>query len=166
MTQWKAKIQKFMGYALLFFGIFVMVIGIAMMFDEKEEKSQSLSIAVASSAFSAPGVILLVLARKALREKEWLESATSIIKSYRRITLVDLAQKLNVPIPRASRLLSRALALNMIKGHFDRTTDEFFTDEAVTHRSQFRYCPGCGAPLDRVYLEGETIRCTSCGLNF
>ncbi|HPA73449.1 MAG TPA: hypothetical protein PKY31_14335, partial [Spirochaetota bacterium] len=64
---------------------------------------------------------------------------------------------------RANRLLMKAVALNMIEGNFDRTTDEFFTSDAREQKLEFKFCPQCGSPLDRVYLEGETVKCGRCG---
>lgn len=160
----KDTILKLLGYPLLILGIFVFIVGLGMLFDKDPEDAQNaLSIMIFSGAFLLPAIILILLGRKASREEEQLKSIASIIKSYRRITLSDLAGKLHIPIPQAEKCLSKALSLNLINGNFDRTTGEFFTEDARAQKLEFRFCPGCGAPLDRVYLEGETVKCMNCG---
>ncbi len=155
---------KVLSYALLFFGIFILILGIAMIFDKEPDASDNgLPIAIMSSAFLVTGGIILYVARRSEEERELLESLVSIIKSYRRITVADIAQRCGITIPRASELLHRAISLELIEGNFDRTTDEFYTSDAASQRVEYRYCPSCGSPLDRVYLKGDTIRCHSCG---
>ena len=161
----KDNILKFLGYSILIFGIFIFVIGIGMHFDEEDDKSKKgFPISVASFAFIIPGGLLLYLGRRAAKQEEQLESISSIVKSYRRITLSDIADKLNVTIPQASQLLTKAIAKKMIRGNFDRTTDEFFTEDAKAQKMEYKFCPSCGSPLDRVFLEGETVKCGSCGI--
>jgi hypothetical protein len=160
----KDTILKLLGYSLLILGIFVFIVGLGMLFDkDAEDVRNAPSIIIFSGAFLLPATLLILLGRKASREEEQLKSIASIIKSYRRITLSEIAGKLNITIPQAESYLSKVLSLNLIKGNFDRTTDEFFTEDAKAQKLEFRFCPGCGAPLDRVYLEGETVKCQNCG---
>lgn len=157
----KNNILKILGYILVFFGVFMLVVGIGIAIEGKKDDGPS--IAIVSLVFFIPGFILLYLERRSRKQLEVLESVASAVKSYRRIKLVDLAAKVGITVPHASRLLMKAVALNMIEGNFDRTTDEFFTSDARQQSISFKFCPRCGAPLDRVYLEGETVKCGSCG---
>jgi hypothetical protein len=160
----KDKLLKFVGYALLFMGIMLMVVGIAMHLEKDSKHSdQGSSIAMGSTAFSIPGAIMIFLGIKARKEFDMTAAITSLVKSYRRITLLDIAQKLGINVSDAGKLLTRALSEGMVRGNFDRTTDEFFTDEAKSQTLDYKFCPGCGAPLEKVILEGETARCDSCG---
>jgi hypothetical protein len=161
LSNLKHNILKILGYFLVFFGVFMLVVGIAIAIEGKKDDGPS--IAIASLIFFIPGYILLFLERRSRKRLEMLESVASAVKSYRRIKLVDLAGKLGITVPEASRLLMKAVTLNMIEGNFDRTTDEFFTNDARKHSISFKFCPQCGAPLDRIYLEGETVKCGSCG---
>ncbi len=161
----KSRILTFLGYAVLFFGIFLFAVGIGMHFDIRDDRhSQGIPISIFSFAFSGPGGLMIWLGFRARKQRERIESIASIVKSYRRITLADLAEKLFIPIPVAGKLLTRAIAMGLIKGKFDRTTDEFFTDDAREKRLEIKFCASCGAPLDRVYLEGDTVKCTTCGI--
>lgn len=149
----------------MIFGIFIFIVGIAMLFDpDPDDSGVAPSIAIASTAFIIPGVLLIALGKRAHKEEEQLESLVSIAKSYRRITMDELSQNLNIPVERTGKLLSLAISKKLIKGNFDRTTDEFFTEDSKLQEINFRFCPSCGAPFDRVYLEGETIKCKNCGV--
>lgn len=159
----KEKILTFIGYTVLFTGIFFLVVGFGMLLDETEKPNQGLSIAVFSFSFTIPAAIMIWAGRRERKRREMLESIASIIRSYRRINLATLAGKAGIPIPLAGKLLARAMSRGLVKGKFDRTTDEFFTDDAEAQKLQYRFCPGCGSPLDRVYLEGDTVKCDACG---
>lgn len=157
----KNNVLKVLGFILVFFGIFMLVVGIAIIIEGKKDDGPG--ITMASLIFFLPGFILLYQERRSRRRMEMLESVTSAVKSYRRIKLVDLAAKVGITVPQANRFLMKAVALNMIEGNFDRTTDEFFTSDSREQKLTFKFCPQCGAPLDRVYLEGETVKCGRCG---
>jgi hypothetical protein len=159
----KIKVQIFFGYALIFFGIFIFIVGIGMIIDPGETRQKGLSIAVASLVFLIPGFILIMMGRKNRLEQDHLEYIISTVKSYRRIKLVDISQKLGISISQANMLLLKAVSGDMIKGYFDRSTDEFFTDEAQKQKLEYKFCPNCGSPLDKVYLSGETVKCNGCG---
>lgn len=160
----KLSLQKGFGFLTLFAGIFVLVVGVAMMFDDDPVHSETgRGVAMFSTSILAPGAVLLYFFRRARRRLERLESIASVVKSYRRITVADLAGKIGVSIPEASELLAHAIAEGRIAGNFDRTTDEFFTEEARCQDVKFKFCPSCGAPLGRIFLEGETVKCDRCG---
>ncbi|HPB83890.1 MAG TPA: hypothetical protein PK200_17765 [Spirochaetota bacterium] len=164
MGKLKNRVTKFFGYGLLFFGIFLLVLGIAMSVEGGKDAESGPPIAISSLAFIIPGGVMIFLARHARKKQDLVESIASIVKTYRRISLTTLAEKLSIPIPEAGNLLMIAVSRNLVKGNFDRTTDEFFTEDAKTQRLEFKFCPNCGGPLDRVYLEGETVKCPRCGL--
>lgn len=169
----KDNFQKFLGYLIGSIGILLILLGIAMIlsYDPNEKVASNemssfdagVGIAIFFSSFVIIGGILIHLGTKNAKFEENVESAASIAKSFRRIKLVDLSKQLNISIPQANKALSKALSLNLIKGNFDRTTDEFFTEEGKYTPSEFKYCPACGAPYDQKFLEGETIKCKSCG---
>ncbi len=160
----KDNILKFFGYCLLIFGIFILVVGIGMLFDpDQKDRDTGPSIAVFSFAFTVPGIILLRLGKKAQREEEQIKAVATMIRSYRRIKLQTIAEKLGVTVLEAEKFLSRALSAKLIKGFIDRTTDEFVTKDARVKEIEVKFCSNCGAPLEEVYLEGETVKCRSCG---
>jgi len=161
----KHAFLKFTGFSLLIMGIFIFIIGIAMSVDKDSEQSKNgIPIAIASTAFMISGAILILLAKRIKNENDMVETAASVIKSHRRIKLIDLSQQMNVPLPDASRYLSKALSLGLIKGFFDRTTDEFFIEGTKIENVQYKFCPSCGSPLEKIFLEGETIKCSRCGI--
>ncbi len=161
---WKDNILKFFGYALLFFGIFILIVGIGMIFDpDPKDSAVGPSIAIASFVFSLPGFILIRLGKKAQRKEEKVKAVANIIKSYRRIKLESISQKLAIPVLEVEQHLSTALSAHLIRGFIDRTTEEFVTEDARKKDMEKKFCNNCGAPLEQVYLEGETVRCKSCG---
>ena len=94
---------------------------------------------------------------------EILLAIAGIVNSHRRITLTDLAAKLMIPTDNMGNLLALAISQGLVKGNFDRTTDEFFTEDGKHEQHEIRFCSSCGSPFERIYLKGETIKCRSCG---
>ena len=163
----KGSVQKFFGYFLLFAGIFFLIVGIGMLVDpDKKDRDTAPSIIIFSNVFTIPGAILLIQGKKNNRLQSETKSLAALVQTYRRITLRDLAGKLGTTESRAEFLLSRAISMNLVEGNFDRTTGEFFTLDSMDEKAKLRFCPSCGAPLDKVYLAGETIKCGACGAIF
>lgn len=170
----KDKIFKLIGFSGIIFGFFIFFIGLGMFFDSEPRYSDAgLPIMIVSGIAFIPGFIFIVLGiriknRERLKkdhyEDEMMDLIASVVRSYRRISIMELSQKLNISLPNARNYLLKALSENKIRGYFDRGTDEFFTEEANQQRLQFQYCPSCGAPFDRIYLQGETVKCKSCGM--
>lgn len=161
---WKDNILKFLGFTLLFMGIFILLVGIGMTFDpDPKDSSVGPPIAIVSFVFSLPGFILIRLGKKAQVKEEKVKAVANIIKSYRRIKLESISEKLAIPVLEVEQHLSAALSARLIRGFIDRTTDEFVAEGAREKDIAVKYCSSCGAPLEKVYLEGETIKCKSCG---
>ncbi|HPV41867.1 MAG TPA: hypothetical protein PKX40_11870 [Spirochaetota bacterium] len=152
------------GLFILFSGIATCILGIAMHIDSASPQSKSgIPIAVFSLSFILPGALVYLLGKKSKKNLELVQALAALIISYRRIRISDAAAQLLITEEQAAKLLAAAVGKGLVKGKFDRTTGEFFTEEAESETSSIRFCPSCGAPLDRVYLKGETIQCKSCG---
>ncbi len=159
-----ATAVQWFGFFMLFCGMSTFILGFAMHLDSSSPGSKSgMPIAVFSLSFIIPGLIIIFLARKSKKNIELLQTITGTIISHRRMKISDMAGQLMIPEPHAAKLLAVAVEKGLVRGKFDRTTGEFFTEEAEQDIAKIRFCPSCGAPLDRVYLKGETIQCRSCG---
>ncbi|HPC40358.1 MAG TPA: hypothetical protein PLM53_04765 [Spirochaetota bacterium] len=159
-----ATAVQILGLFMLFCGSATCILGIAMHIDSSSPQSKSgIPIAIFSVSFILPGAVLYLLAKKSKKNLELIQSLASLIISYRRMRIADAAAQLMITEQQATKLLAVAVGRGLVKGRFDRTTGEFFTPEAERETTSIRFCPSCGAPLDRVYLNGETIRCRSCG---
>jgi PCI domain-containing protein len=132
--------------------------------DKGDDTSDAIPIAIVSNIFFIPGILLILLGKKAARKEDLLKSATGIIKSYRRITLYDLSEKLSISVAETENVLAEIVNLKLIKGNFDRTTSEFFTDDAEIKSIKHKFCSSCGSSFDRIYLQGETVKCEKCGI--
>ena len=157
----KNIILKITGGGLVIFGIFMLIAGIGITLEG--EMNNGPSIALSSLIFFIPGAGFILLALISSRNLEKLETVVSAVKSYRRIKLIDLASKTGFTVPEVNRNLLKGISRGMIKGHFDRSTDEFFTDDAVQRNDIQSFCAHCGAPIEGVYLEGESAQCRMCG---
>ncbi len=161
----KDNIQKFSGYFIGSIGLLIMLLGIAMYLTSEDptEIEAGAGIAIFSISLVAIAGILIYIGHRNSKMEEEIETAASIIKSYRRIKLYDLAEKMHVSVTRANIALSKAVSLKLISGNFDRTTDEFFTEEGKFTKIEYKFCPSCGAPFSGTFLEGDTIKCDNCG---
>lgn len=157
-------VKKTFGYILAVPGVLMFFMGIAMFFvsGNAGEKEAGAGIAIFSLSLVLSGFFFLYRGYRDSREEELVESLAMAVHANRRITMDDAATKLGITIPRARSLMMTALKKKLVKGYFDRTTGEFFTEEGKGDKQQFRFCPYCGAPFKKIYLEGETIRCESC----
>jgi hypothetical protein len=131
----KDTVQKIIGYILAAPGLLLFFIGIAMVIDpnEGEGTGTGVAIAVVALAFFIPGLFFIWNGRKLSEEEEFVESISAIVMSTRRITLVDIADKLDTSVPKARKALLKAINLKLISGNFDRTTGEFLPKRGRTH---------------------------------
>ena len=134
----------------------MLLLGIAMFLTSKAEKETEAGagIAIFSISIVFIGGIFIYFGHKNGKFEEQVETVASIVKSYRRIKLFDLAEKMHVSVPEANKALSEAISIQLVEGNFDRTTDEFFTNEGKFGKTDFIYCPSCGAPFNKKFLEG------------
>lgn len=162
----KDSIQKFAGYTLLSIGLFFLIVGCGMLLDPSvDDRKVSPSIIVFSNIFTIPGIFLVYLQRKSKRKKReyQLKSISGLVTSYRRISLSDIIYKTGFTEKEAEKLLLKAISMNLIKGNFDRTTGEFYTEEALEDINMIKFCPSCGGQFEKIYLTGDTIKCERCG---
>ena len=109
------------------------------------------------------GIFSIIISERFSKQQQELELVAGIIHAYRRIKITDISEKSGIPVFKIHKIIAKALDLKIIEGNFDRTTDEFFTDESLEEKVNIQYCKSCGAPFDREYYKGETITCSSCG---
>lgn len=161
----KDTFLKVIGYILLGFGLFFMVLGSAMYIasDKPDEIEAGIGLAVFSTVMTVPGILIVRKGKKAKIEEDRIKAVANVIKSYRRITLKEVAEKLGIQRHEAAEYLSVALSKKMLKGYIDRTTDEFVTDGSRDKEVKAKFCSNCGAPVEEVFLQGDTVKCRSCG---
>lgn len=158
----KNNILRILGYFFVFFGVFMLVAGVGIIIEGKKDDGPS--VAIVSIIFFIPGAVLLYLEKRSRRQVELMETLTAAIRSYRRIKIEDLAIKLGISLNHADKLLMKSISDGLIEGNFDRTTGEFFIKDAEKLTVSYRFCPNCGSPFDKIYLVGETVKCSRCGM--
>lgn len=158
----KNNFLRVFGYLLVFFGVFMLVAGIGIIIEGKKDDGPS--IAIISLIFFIPGAVLLYLEKRSRRQVELMETLASAIRSYRRIKTEDLAVKLGITQAYTEKLILKAVSQGLIEGNFDRTTGEFFIKDSEKLTVSYRFCPNCGSPFDKIYLVGETVKCSRCGM--
>lgn len=152
------------GAFWLFVAIFTVVTGL-----EKGVKSDvNLGFVLGgfSIAIIIPGVKLFLSGVRLSKLEENLKQLSALVKSYRRISLNEIAKKFNTTETEAEKLLSMAIELNLVSGNMDRTTGEFFISESLNEIKKISYCPNCGASLTQIIHNGETAKCPACGSMF
>ena len=70
------------------------------------------------------------------------------MKTYRRISLDDLAKKLGTTPMQTERTLAQAIERGLLKGVVDRATDEFVVQDTEAQQIFIRTCPHCGGDVD------------------
>ncbi len=110
-----------------------------------------------------PGVVLVIYGWKSRRQGRDMATFAAWVKTYRRISMKDLANKLGKPPQETERIMLDCVDKGLIQGFIDRSTDEFVLQEAAGREHYIANCPGCSNSLQRRYLDGETVRCPYCG---
>ena len=149
------------GVLFLFVGLFAVVSGYQK--GNKEDINIGYLMSGFSLVFIIPGAGIYISGVKLSRLEENLKQLATLIKTYRRISLTEVAKKFSMPEAEAEQLLNRAIELDLIKGNMDRTTGEFFVSESLGEMKKVSFCPNCGTSLSQVIYHGETGKCPSCG---
>lgn len=152
------------GAFLLFVSVYGFVSGIDK--NNKEDIHMGLIIGGISLAIIIPGVRLYMSGAKLSRLEEDLKNITALIKTYRRISMTDIAKKMGTSEIEAEKLINAAITLKLLEGNMDRTTGEFFISESLSEIKNISFCPNCGASVSGVIHKGETAKCSSCGSLF
>ncbi|HPS56687.1 MAG TPA: PCI domain-containing protein [Spirochaetota bacterium] len=149
------------GALLLFIAIFGIIGG-----DKPEDFNMGVGVSIFSLFIIFPGILLyrkgLDLAKKEIK----IRKLVSMLTTYRRLSIQDMASKLGIPEAEAQNLLTLSIAQNLINGHIDRTTNEFFVSDSIQDIKNLTKCPFCGAPVSQIFHTGETAKCQSCGQLF
>ncbi len=160
----KDSIQKFFGYTLLFAGLFILLVGFGMLLDPDEKDNKvAPSIIVVSNIFTIPGAFLVYKGKKSKKWENRLKTLSSLVRSYRRISLSEIAEKTGMSVKEAEALLLKAISLELVNGNFDRTTGEFYIEDTLEEINRIKFCPSCGGQFEKIYLKGDTIKCERCG---
>lgn len=152
------------GALFLFVGIFAVVTGYQK--GNKEDINVGIVMSIFTLAIIIPGIKLFQSGVKLSKLEENLTQLAALIKTYRRISLSEIAKKFSITELEAEKLLNQAIDLDMIKGNMDRNTGEFFVSESLNEIKKISFCPNCGASLSQVIHHGETAKCPACGSLF
>jgi hypothetical protein len=101
-----------------------------------------------------PGLLFVYLGRKANRREKELIEFSSWVKTYRRISLPELARKLGKREIEAEKVLIEVVDRGLVPGFIDRTTNEFILQSAVGQELFIETCPRCHANLQRRFFQG------------
>jgi len=167
----KDTLKKTSGIIIITIGslwLFVAIFSVVSGFDKgvREDLNIGFIIGGFSLAIIIPGIKLYMSGVKLSRLEENLKQLAALVKTYRRISLTEIAKKFSINEMEAEKLLNTAIDLNLISGNMDRTTGEFFVAESLNEIKKISYCPNCGASLTQVIHKGETGKCPACGSLF
>lgn len=166
----KDTVKKTAGIILFAFGALLLLVSIfGFITDYDMKRSEGVATAIMFMGFSLcfiiPGILLFRSGRRHTQYEEKLKQLASLIKAYRRISIADISRNLGIGDLEARELVTTAVGLDMIKGHMDRNTDEFFTESSAEVKTLHK-CPNCGAQVEQILHEGETGKCGACGSIF
>ncbi|HQO39055.1 MAG TPA: PCI domain-containing protein [Spirochaetota bacterium] len=149
------------GTFLLFIALFGIIGG-----DKPEDFNIGVGVSIFSLFIIVPGILLYRKGLALAGEEAKVRKLVSMLLTYRRMSIQDMASKLGVTEPEAHNLLAVAVDQNLVNGHMDRPTNEFFVSTSVNDIKKLTQCPYCGAPVTQVFHKDETAKCPSCGQLF
>lgn len=158
-------ILNVIGGFLLFIGILFLFAGIGMWMDGEPQYSDTApAVVLMSMPFVGFGGWVVWRARKMKREQTQIVTAAGIIRTFRRIKVSDLAQKMNLSERETEALVAQIVSRKIEEVYMDRVTGEVFTDEGESQKIRMQFCPSCGAALEASFMAGETVKCSRCGM--
>lgn len=167
----KDTIKKTTALVLLIPGTLLLIIAIFGLFSEMEKNNrQGIYTAYGVMAFTLvmliPGILLYRSGQKQTKQENKVRQLATILSTYRRLGLTDLAKKMGLTETEAESLLTLAIDQQIISGYIDRTTGEFFISGSLQEIKNLSKCPNCGAPVSQIFYSGETAKCQACGSLF
>lgn len=163
---WRAKDTIYLALAALLFITFAIgvLIGVSYYFGYPRPDPGFLPIitAICIPTTLVPGLLLFVLGWRARAAEKSLVEFAAWVKTYRRISMADLARKLGKAPYEAEKVLIQVVDRGLVPGFIDRATDEFVLQAAVGQEQFIERCPRCNGSLQRRYFQGETVRCPYC----
>jgi len=167
----KDTLKKSAGIIVTSSGVLLLVIavyGLVSGLDKgnKDDIHMGYIVGGLSLAIIIPGIRLYLSGVKLSKLEENLKQLAALIKTYRRISLAEIAKKFSINEMEAEKLLNTVIDLNLVSGNMDRTTGEFFISESLNEIKKISFCPNCGASISQVIHKGETGKCTACGSLF
>jgi len=164
-------LKKTAGIVITGAGVLLFVLAVIGFFSgldkgNKTDIHMGLIVSGFSIAIIIPGIILYKSGVKLSKLEKKLIQLSTLVKTYRRIGLTEIARKFGITEMEAEELLNTAIDLDLISGNMDRTTGEFFVSESLNEIKKISFCPNCGASLTQVIHNGETGKCTACGSLF
>jgi len=113
-----------------------------------------------------PGVIFLLLAVLFRARLKKLAELAEMLRSYRLITMSDLARRLDRREHRVRNAVKLCMKMGLIDGKFDEGENTFVTREYIDKEpgmiNGWR-CSGCGNYNKKIVLPGEVAKCDACG---
>jgi predicted RNA-binding Zn-ribbon protein involved in translation (DUF1610 family) len=168
----KDDFYRWIGAILIGLGIFFVLLslmGATIWQEEMEALPEAYYgiIWICTAVFLLPGIAIFAWGWKLGQEERELEKLAGYLKSYRRINSHTLARKLGKTEYETEHLIAECVRLGLVKGYFDRSSDEFFTYQSVFEEIKRRdKCPNCGAAIDARVLVGESYECRFCRTKF
>jgi len=163
---WRVKGSLYMALGILGLLLFAVgiIIGVSYYVGWPYYEPANLPIfaALCTPTALVPGIIFLFLGRKANRREKELIEFSSWVKTYRRISIAELARKLGKQEVEAEKVLIEVVDRGLVPGFIDRSTNEFILQAAVGQELFVETCPRCHGNLQRRYFQGETVQCPYC----
>lgn len=167
----KDTFKKTSGVVLIVLGIIMLLVAVFGIFTYYDmPKSEAVAVIIIYLVLGAicviPGIRLYRSGQKQSDFEKKLEQFASLMKEYRRMSIPDISRNLGISDMETREVINTAISLDMVRGHMDRNTDEFFTDDSISDVRKISACPNCGAKIEQILHEGETAKCGSCGSVF
>lgn len=105
-------------------------------------------------------IVLMVLMR---RDKALRNEIVGYLKTYRRISISELAIKCGKDAQKTERLVNKAIRKGLLKGYIDPQTKEFISDDYWIDSKMVETCPKCTAVINKRIPRGERADCDYCG---
>jgi len=165
---YKNKVKGCLGGGSLPWGIGLVILGTAVAISLITEDGDWGAAVLALVMMVLPGALLTRKAYKAMKESNLENKIFAYIKAKKRITIIELSQKINVSEEIVTDQVIKMIAKGMIDGHINDTneivlneTERTLAEETEEQEITVVKCNACGA-TNKVKV-GSPTECEYCG---
>jgi hypothetical protein len=148
----------------LFLALFMLgVLSSYLYFSDGEVSEGLTTFGICAATGLLPALIFLYFGMTLARRRLALETMVAFIKQKQRVSVLEVAQEFKWTDPEAEDNLVEAINENMIRGHFDRGTKQFYTEGSQQQMTFFEKCEGCGVRIGLWASPNQPAVCPYCG---
>jgi hypothetical protein len=148
------------GVFLVFFMIGVLSASISFSEGDYGTGGQNLGLCIGTTFI--PALIFLYFASKLAQQANTNRHLSNFLVGKQRCSLSEVASAFHWTEPEAEERIIAAISENVVRGHFDRGTKQFYIEGSQQSQTFLEKCLNCGAPVGMWVSQYQSAVCPYC----